>query len=177
MTSSVDDGFLYIRSRSAKRWECRSLDSQSRPSPSWPPVVTMHTLFLVLAALLAVVASSPTFLIESRDHEVNIEKRASYNDAANLGYATQNGGTKGGAGGEVVTVSTLADFMTAVNEKDATPRVVLVKGTISGNTNVRIGSHKTIIGLSGASMLFTAALEAAHHAQASWNMLTEARSF
>lgn len=54
--------------------------------------------------------------------------------------------TTGGAGGEVVTVSTLAEFAAAVNEKDATPRIVVVKGVISGDEKIRVGSHKTIIG-------------------------------
>jgi pectate lyase len=50
----------------------------------------------------------------------------------------------------VTTVSTLPEFTAAVNEKDATPRIVVVKGIISGNTKVRIGSNKSVIGLPGA---------------------------
>ena len=50
----------------------------------------------------------------------------------------------------MTTVSTLPQFTDAVNEKDATARVVVVKGIISGNQDVRIGSNKSVIGLSGA---------------------------
>ncbi|RDW58838.1 hypothetical protein BP6252_13314 [Coleophoma cylindrospora] len=63
------------------------------------------------------------------------------------------GKTTGGKGGTVTTVSTLAEF-TAVadNSKnnDGTARIIVVSGTISGATQVRIGSNKTIIGLPGA---------------------------
>lgn len=50
----------------------------------------------------------------------------------------------------MTTVSTLAQFTAAVDEKDATARIVVVKGVISGNTKVRIGSNKSVIGLPGA---------------------------
>ncbi|CAG9990763.1 unnamed protein product [Clonostachys byssicola] len=107
----------------------------------------MKFLSLVFG-LIAVAAATPTPTIE--DTPVNIEKRATISEAANLGYATQNGGTKGGAGGTVTTVSTLAQFTAAVDEKDTTARIVVVKGVISGNTKVRIGSNKSVIGLAGA---------------------------
>lgn len=110
----------------------------------------MYTFVPILATLLALVVSSPTPTTDPRDH-VNIEKRATISDVATLGYATQNGGTKGGSGGTVTTVSTLAQFTAAVDEDDSTPRVIVVSGTISGETDIRIGSNKTIIGLPGAS--------------------------
>lgn len=50
----------------------------------------------------------------------------------------------------MTTVSTLAQFTAAVDEKDTTARIVVVKGVISGNTKVRIGSNKSVIGLAGA---------------------------
>lgn len=53
----------------------------------------------------------------------------------------------------MTTVSTLPQFTAAVNEKDATARIVVVQGIISGNTQVRIGSNKSVIGLPGAGML------------------------
>ncbi|VUC25710.1 unnamed protein product [Clonostachys rosea] len=108
----------------------------------------MKFLSLVVG-LIAVVAASPTPTIEE-DTPVALEKRATISEAANLGYATQNGGTKGGAGGTVTTVSTLAQFTAAVDEKDTSARIVVVKGVISGNTKVRIGSNKSVIGLAGA---------------------------
>ncbi|KAL2264077.1 hypothetical protein VTK26DRAFT_2571 [Humicola hyalothermophila] len=95
---------------------------------------------LAFTSLLALCAATPAHLV----------KRASMSEAANIGYATQNGGTTGGAGGEVVTVRTLDEFAAAVNEKDATPRIVVVDGMISGDEKIRIGSHKTIIGTPGS---------------------------
>lgn len=52
----------------------------------------------------------------------------------------------------MTTVSTLAQFTAAVDEDDATPRIVVVSGTISGATDVRVGSNKTIVGLQGATL-------------------------
>ncbi|CAG8980629.1 hypothetical protein HYALB_00012816 [Hymenoscyphus albidus] len=97
--------------------------------------------------------ASPTPTEREEAARAKLVKRATITDAANLGYATQNGGTTGGKGGTVTTVSTLAQFSAvADNSKnnDATPRIIVVKGTISGATQVRIGSNKSIIGLPGA---------------------------
>jgi pectate lyase len=47
-------------------------------------------------------------------------------------------------------VSTLAQFTAAVNEKNSAPAIVVVSGVITGNTKVRVGSNKSIIGLPGA---------------------------
>lgn len=58
--------------------------------------------------------------------------------------------TKGGAGGTVTTVSTLPEFTAAVSEKNTAPVIVIVKGVITGNEKVRIGSNKSIIGLPGS---------------------------
>lgn len=58
--------------------------------------------------------------------------------------------TKGGAGGTVTTVSTLPEFTAAVSEKNTAPVIVVVKGIITGNEKVRIGSNKSIIGLPGS---------------------------
>jgi pectate lyase len=44
---------------------------------------------------------------------VALEKRATVNDVATLGYASLNGGTTGGSGGTTVQVSTLAALTTA----------------------------------------------------------------
>jgi pectate lyase len=62
--------------------------------------------------------------------------------------------TTGGNGGTITTVSTLAQFTAAANNaknNDVTPRIIVVSGTITGATQVRIGSNKTILGLPGAS--------------------------
>ncbi|KAM0330964.1 hypothetical protein ACHAQA_003921 [Verticillium albo-atrum] len=103
----------------------------------------------VLSMLVAVASAAPTPTVDEVEH-AHIEKRATISEVATLGYASTNGGTSGGAGGTVTTVSTLPQFTAAVNEKDATPRIVVVKGTISGSANIRVGSNKSIIGLPGA---------------------------
>jgi pectate lyase len=75
---------------------------------------------------------------------VPVVKRASADEAASVGFATQNGGTTGGAGGSTVTVSSLSDLQTAVSGDD--PAIVIVSGTITGATAVKIGSNKTVPG-------------------------------
>ncbi|KAG8961631.1 hypothetical protein FRC03_005141 [Tulasnella sp. 419] len=69
---------------------------------------------------------------------------------ATLGYATLNGGTKGGVGGSTTTVSSLAALKTAV--ADDTARIVYVSGAITGNEAVKVGSNKSILGITGASL-------------------------
>ncbi|KAJ4300101.1 hypothetical protein N0V88_002770 [Collariella sp. IMI 366227] len=105
--------------------------------------------FLALTSLLALATATPT-PTQPESGNPHLVKRASISDAANLGYASLNGGTKGGAGGTVTTVSTLAQFTAAVNEKNSAPVIVVVKGIIEGNTKVRVGSNKSIIGLPGS---------------------------
>ncbi|KAL2192300.1 polysaccharide lyase family 1 protein [Corynascus similis CBS 632.67] len=105
--------------------------------------------FLALASLLSLATASPT-PTQPESGTPRLAKRADISDAANIGYATLNGGTKGGAGGTVTTVSTLAEFTAAVNEKNSEPAIVVVNGIISGNEKVRVGSNKSIIGLPGS---------------------------
>ncbi|KAF9873818.1 pectate lyase [Colletotrichum karsti] len=104
----------------------------------------LATVFAGLAA------ATPTPTVDNVADKPHLVKRASISDKATLGYATLNGGTSGGAGGTVTTVSTLAQFTAAVNEKDTAAKIVVVKGVISGAVNVRIGSNKSVIGLAGA---------------------------
>ncbi|KAF2215349.1 polysaccharide lyase family 1 protein [Cercospora zeae-maydis SCOH1-5] len=73
-----------------------------------------------------------------------------------VGYASQNGGTTGGAGGTTTTVSSLAQFTAAAEAKEAT--VVYIKGTIKGDTQVRVTSDTSIIGLDSSSKLEGVAL-------------------
>lgn len=75
------------------------------------------------------------------------------------GWATQGGGTTGGAGGSTVTVSTLSAFQSAVT--GSTPRIIHVSGTITLPTSgdFDIGSNKTIIG-DGANSGFIGDLRA-----------------
>ncbi|KAJ8508422.1 hypothetical protein ONZ45_g9307 [Pleurotus djamor] len=97
--------------------------------------------FVSLLAFLAVqvVSASPV-----------LEKRASVNDVATLGYATLNGGTTGGSGGSTTTVTNLAGLTSAVS--GSAKKVVIIQGTITGNTVVRVGANTSIIGR-GASLV------------------------
>ncbi|KAK3358168.1 pectate lyase a [Lasiosphaeria hispida] len=75
---------------------------------------------------------------------------ATYDDACNIGYCSVNGATIGGWGGNYTTVTTLEEFAAAVS--GAEPAVVLVKGALSGNVRVSVGSSKSILGLPGSSL-------------------------
>ena len=68
-------------------------------------------------------------------------------DTAPIGWATLGGGTTGGEGGEVVTVTNKAEFIAAVGG-DNTPRIVQVVGTIHGDDAIpNVWDNKTIIGI------------------------------
>ncbi|EKD19634.1 uncharacterized protein L3040_002023 [Drepanopeziza brunnea f. sp. 'multigermtubi'] len=116
--------------------------------------------FSVLSAGVAVFSQLVFAIPTPTEQEVVerrvIAKRATITDVANIGYAQTNGGTTGGKGGTVTTVSTLAQFSAAANNaknNDITPRIIVVSGTISGAQQVRIGTNKTIIGLPGAKFV------------------------
>lgn len=63
---------------------------------------------------LTCAAPTPTFDESDAQENAHIARRATITDVASTGYATQNGGTTGGKGGTTTTVSTLAQFTTAV---------------------------------------------------------------
>ncbi|KAK3318888.1 pectate lyase B [Apodospora peruviana] len=108
---------------------------------------------IIALALCAVAEATPTptylTVEEKRGHEV-VKHSAAISEQATLGYATLNGGTSGGSGGTVTTVSSLPQFSAAVAENNTAPAIVVVQGVISGDAKVRIGSNKTIVGLPGA---------------------------
>lgn len=67
------------------------------------------------------------------------------------GFATLNGGTTGGTGGEVVVVTTYEELAAQIQDGDHTPRVIQVSGRITAPSGaphmLRVPSNKTIIGL------------------------------
>nr|ADV30324.1 pectate lyase [Leucoagaricus gongylophorus] len=79
-----------------------------------------------------------------------IQKRASVNDVADVGYATLNGGTTGGSGGTQTTVTTLDALTAAVQGNDK--KIVIISGNLSGDAVVRVGSNTSIIGKQGSSL-------------------------
>ncbi|TFK96493.1 pectate lyase [Pterulicium gracile] len=96
--------------------------------------------FASFIAILAVTVSANPLL----------EKRASVNDVANIGYATLNGGTSGGSGAAVVTVNSLSALTSAVAGN--TKKVVVITGNISGTAIVKVGGNTTIVGRNGATL-------------------------
>lgn len=73
-------------------------------------------------------------------------------DETMIGFATLAGGTTGGAGGETVTVRSLAELQAAVVNDD-TPRIVLIDGVFVGTGITYVSSNKTIIGLPGSKLI------------------------
>ncbi|POS70336.1 pectate lyase 2 [Diaporthe helianthi] len=103
----------------------------------------------IIALAASLVSASPTPTRE--DDATNVlAKRATITDAANVGYATLNGGTTGGAGGATTTVSTLPQLSAAAIAEGA--RVIVVQGAISGAAKVQVTSDKTIVGKAGSSL-------------------------
>jgi pectate lyase len=98
----------------------------------------IRSFFLLVA--IQVVSAAPELL-----------KRAAASDVATVGYATLNGGTTGGSGGTTTTVTTL-DALTAAVAGTA-KKIVLISGTITGNTVVKVGPNTSVIGKSGASLV------------------------
>lgn len=71
-----------------------------------------------------------------------------------VGFATENGGTTGGAGGPVVTVSSYTDLKSHAESSGA--MTILVDGTITNGTaggQIRVASNKSIIGLGDSAFL------------------------
>ncbi len=71
-----------------------------------------------------------------------------------IGFATLNGGTTGGEGGEVVTVSSYAELQSYA--ESSTPYVIMVEGTISngsGGGRINVQSNKSIIGVGSTAFL------------------------
>lgn len=95
--------------------------------------------------LVSLAAAAPSSLNK-------LNKRASAAEAASVGYATLNGGTTGGAGGTTTTVSSLAALQTAATSSGK--KVIVVKGTITGNTVIKVAADKTIVGADYNASMF-----------------------
>ncbi|MCW6008115.1 cellulose binding domain-containing protein [Micromonospora sp. CPCC 205371] len=67
-----------------------------------------------------------------------------------VGWATQGGGTTGGGGAAATTVTSSSALTSAISGTNAA--VVRVSGTISCSGMLRVGSNKTIVGNSGATI-------------------------
>jgi pectate lyase len=67
-----------------------------------------------------------------------------------IGWASMNGGTDGGAGGSSVTVSNASQLASAIGGSDR--RIVRVSGTITCSGMLNVGSNKSILGNSGATV-------------------------
>lgn len=68
-----------------------------------------------------------------------------------VGWATQGGGTTGGGSAASTTVTSSSALASAVS--GTTARVVRVSGSISCSGMITVGSNKTIVGNSGASIV------------------------
>ncbi|GAA4452388.1 hypothetical protein GCM10023170_041110 [Phytohabitans houttuyneae] len=66
-----------------------------------------------------------------------------------VGWATQAGGTTGGAGGSTVTVSSWNDLRTQAQASGA--RTILVNGMLSGSGTIEVTANKTIRGVGASS--------------------------
>jgi pectate lyase len=75
-------------------------------------------------------------------------------DFSCVGYATQNGGTTGGKGGQTVSVSDYTQLKTYA--ESATSYIIMVNGTITNGTaggQIKINSNKSIIGVGSTAFL------------------------
>ncbi|MEQ8786910.1 MAG: right-handed parallel beta-helix repeat-containing protein [Pirellulaceae bacterium] len=73
-----------------------------------------------------------------------------------IGWASVAGGTRGGAGGETITVEDAEAFLAAVESKS--PAVVRFSGVLRLPRAARVGSHKSIEGMGGEARLEGAGL-------------------
>ncbi|SHG02519.1 pectate lyase family protein [Pedobacter caeni] len=69
---------------------------------------------------------------------------------AAIGFASVDGKTTGGLGGQTVTVTSLSALKNAVESSSAL--IILVSGKITGTGYLNVKSNKTIQGLAGSSM-------------------------
>jgi pectate lyase len=70
--------------------------------------------------------------------------------AADVGWATQNGGTTGGTGGSTVTVNNASALTDALEQDGAL--IIQVSGTIALSDMADVTSDKTVVGTGGATI-------------------------
>jgi pectate lyase len=96
----------------------------------------------IVAGLCALVSAAPLGDVGTILHS----RQAG--ETCTLGYCTQNGGTTGGSGGRTVTVTDVNSLASAANSDERL--TIIIRGSISGSANIRVGSNKTIFGERGS---------------------------
>jgi pectate lyase len=123
--------------------------------PAWITVFFKRTCILHLRAALlhCLVVLFTTSALSSLSAQPNFDL---------VGFATLNGGTTGGKGGQTVTVSSYNELKKYAQSSSSC--IIMVNGTISnGNSGgkVSIGSNKSIIGIGSTAFLKGVGLEVA----------------
>ncbi|KAL6595214.1 pectin lyase-like protein [Neocallimastix sp. 'constans'] len=87
----------------------------------------------------------------SNNNNNNVQYASSNASASSslIGYASLNGGTKGGQGGQVINVSNQNQLVNALKGNNS--KIVRVNGIINLNTDINVGSNTSIIGANGNS--------------------------
>ncbi|KAF8894266.1 polysaccharide lyase family 1 protein [Mucidula mucida] len=98
--------------------------------------------------LFSAIALAALSFISALPADQGLVKRASVSDTATVGYGS---GTTGGSGGTTTTVTTLDALTSAVTGSDK--KIVVISGTITGNTVVKVGSNTSVIGAAGSSLV------------------------
>jgi pectate lyase len=100
--------------------------------------------------IIAVAAASATVLAAGTLVTVGqLDASAATYESSPIGFASLNGGTKGGSTGTVVTVKTAAALKTALAA--STSQTVKISGLISITGMYSVASNKTILGVGSAS--------------------------
>jgi pectate lyase len=110
--------------------------------------VAVATAAAAAGAIAVGALTLPTGTDRTAETVAAAEPRAA--EEAPQGWASENGGTTGGAGGETVAVSSASAFLDALDQDG--PKVIEVSGTIELSGMNRVPSDTTIIGTDGAEI-------------------------